>query len=124
MAKAIYIGVGGVSRVAKAGYIGVNGVARKFTGDSYGVRQIILKKGTGTSSMAGYLYTDSEGNNRNIDNLSLPADTMVSIRPPSIVYVLGARQQHDLILDTNLTAISPSEFVTYAGEVECALYRF
>lgn len=110
--------------MAKAGYIGVNGVARKFTGDSYGVRQIILKKGTGTSSMAGYLYTDSEGNNRNIDNLSLPADTMVSIRTPSIVYVLGRRQQHDLILDTNLTVISPNEFVTYAGEVECALYRF
>lgn len=34
MAKAQYIGVGGVSRLAKAGYIGVNGVARKFTPDN------------------------------------------------------------------------------------------
>ncbi len=30
MAKAMNIGVGGVSRVAKKGYVGVNGVARAF----------------------------------------------------------------------------------------------
>ncbi len=34
MAKAMNIGVGGVSRVAKKGYVGVNGVARGFTLDT------------------------------------------------------------------------------------------
>ena len=124
MAKAIYIGVGGVSRVAKAGYIGVNGVARKFTGDAFGTKQIIIQKGSGTSTAAIILYTDADGNYQEIRNMDLSANTLVSIRTPSKVYVLADRYQNSLILDSNSNYINPTSSFPGTNDFYGVVYQF
>ena len=88
MERAIHIGVGGVSRVAKAGYIGVNGVARKFTGDAFGVKQIIINANAEGRYSFTALYPDTDGNYQEIDSNDLTENRLVSIRTPSKVYYI------------------------------------
>ena len=46
MAKSMYVGIEGVSRLAKAGYIGVGGVARCFTPEAVDIKNGSLSSST------------------------------------------------------------------------------
>lgn len=124
MGSAIHIGVGGVSRVAKAGYIGVNGVARKFTGDAFGVKQIIINANAEGRYSFTALYPDTDGNYQEIDSNDLTENRLVSIRTPSKVYVISAMQKHDAILDVNSNVIQATKYFELSYDVECTLYQF
>lgn len=124
MERAIHIGVGGVSRVAKAGYIGVNGVARKFTGDAFGVKQIIINANAEGRYSFTALYPDTDGNYQEIDSNDLTENRLVSIRTPSKVYVISAMQKHDAILDVNSNVIQATKYFELSYDVECTLYQF
>lgn len=124
MGRAIHIGVGGVSRVAKAGYIGVNSVARKFTGDAFGVKQIIINANAEGRYSFTALYPDTDGNYQEIDSNDLTENRLVSIRTPSKVYVISAMQKHDAILDVNSNVIQATKYFELSYDVECTLYQF
>ena len=124
MGRPIHIGVGGVSRVAKAGYIGVNGVARKFTGDAFGVKQIIINANAEGRYSFTALYPDTDGNYQEIDSNDLTENRLVSIRTPSKVYVISAMQKHDAILDVNSNVIQATKYFVLSYDVECTLYQF
>ena len=126
MAKAIYIGVGGVSRVAKAGYIGVNGVARKFTGDEFGVKQIIIDENEAGLRSFTALYTDSDGNSQefNSNDHMGAGKVSVSIRTPSNVYVLSREQKRRAILDANSSVITPTRYIQIFDGHNGTVYQF
>lgn len=110
--------------MAKAGYIGVNGVARKFTGDAFGVKQIIINANAEGRYSFTALYPDTDGNYQEIDSNDLTENRLVSIRTPSKVYVISAMQKHDAILDVNSNVIQATKYFELSYDVECTLYQF
>ena len=63
MAKKIYIGIDGVSRIVPSVYIGINNIARAvqkaYIGDKNGIARLFFEKASGSDPLIDFEYTDN-----------------------------------------------------------------